>query len=123
MVDKSTTRVGLVGVGRMGANMARRLADQGFQVTVVYDVRREAATELAKELKCHAAEKLTEVTAKADFILTVVSDDMAMRDIYTAPGKNLLIGAKGCTFINFATVSPQVHYDVEAAVHHAGATT
>jgi 3-hydroxyisobutyrate dehydrogenase-like beta-hydroxyacid dehydrogenase len=114
-------KVGVVGVGRMGANMARRLADQGFQVTAVYDVRREAATELAKELKCHAAEKLAEVTAKADLILTVVSDDKAMRDVFTAPGDNLLTNATGRTFINFATVSPQVHLEVEAAAHRAGA--
>ena len=91
MSDKTTNKVGVVGVGRMGANMARRLVDQGFQVTAVYDVRREAATELAGELKCLAVEKLAEVTAKADFILTVVSDDKAMRDVFTAPGDNLLI--------------------------------
>ena len=121
MKDKKTTGIGMVGVGRMGANMARRLADQGFQVAAVYDARREAAAELAKELKCHAAEKLAEVTAKAGFVLTVVSDDQAMRDIYTAPGDNLLTVAKGRTFINFATVSPQVHLDVEAAAHRAGA--
>ena len=121
MGDTKTNRVGVVGVGRMGANMARRLADQGFQVTAVHDVRREAAAELAKELKCHAAEKLAEVTAKADFILTVVSDDKAMRDIFTAPRDNLLMGATGRTFINFATVSPQVHLDVEAAAHRANA--
>ena len=108
-------------MGRMGANMARRLADQGFQVTAVYDVRREAAAELAGELKCLAAEKLAEVTAKADFILTVVSDDQAMRNIYLAPGDNLLASATGRTFINFATVSPQAHLDVEAAAHRAGA--
>jgi len=121
MSDKKTSKIGVVGVGRMGANMARRLADQGFQVTSVYDVRRESATELAKELKCIAAEKLADVTANADFILTVVSDDKAMRDIFTAPGDNLLVGATGRTFINFATVSPQVHLDVEAAAHRAGA--
>jgi 3-hydroxyisobutyrate dehydrogenase-like beta-hydroxyacid dehydrogenase len=121
MSDKTTSKIGVVGVGRMGANMARRLVDQGFQVTVVYDVRRESATELAKELKCDAPEKLADVTAKADIILTVVTDDKAMRDVFTAPGDNLLIGAKGRTFIDFATVSPQVHHDVEAAAHKAGA--
>ncbi len=121
MSEKTTSKVGVVGVGRMGANMARRLAEKGFQVTAVYDVRREAATELAKELKCDAPEKLADVTAKSDVILTVVSDDKAMRDIYTASGDNLLVNASGRTFINFATVSPQVHHDVEAAAHKAGA--
>jgi 3-hydroxyisobutyrate dehydrogenase-like beta-hydroxyacid dehydrogenase len=105
----------------MGANMARRLAEKGFIVSAVYDVRKEAAAELAQELKCAAPEKLADVTAQSDYILTVVSDDKAMRDIYTAPGDNLLTGARGKTFINFATVSPQVHLDVEAAAHRAGA--
>jgi len=121
MSEKIKSRVGMVGVGRMGANMARRLAEKGFEVSAVYDVRREAATELAKELKCHAAEKLAEVTAKAEFILTVVSDDKAMRDIFTAAGDNLLVGGNGRIFINFATVSPQVHLDVEKAAKNAGA--
>lgn len=121
MNNKTEGKIGFVGVGRMGANMARRLADKGFAVSAVYDVRREAATELAKELHCQAADKLADVTAQSDFILTVVSDDQAMRAIYTAPGDNLLTGAAGRTFINFATVSPEVHLEVEAAAQRAGA--
>ena len=119
MSTSSSTTIGVVGVGRMGANMARRLAEKGFSVTAVYDVRREAATELAKELKCDAPAKLADVTAKASVILTVVSDDKAMRDVFTTD--NLLKSASGKTFINFATVTPQVHLDVEAAAHKAGA--
>jgi len=115
-------KIGFVGVGRMGANMARRLAERGFQVTAVYDVRREAATALAKELNCVAPEKLGDITAAADFILTVVSDDKAMRDIFTKPGDNLLANAAGKIFINFATVSPQVHHEVEAAAKKAQAS-
>jgi len=114
-------KAAVVGVGRMGANMARRLAEKGFQLTAVYDVRREAATALAAELGCKAAQTLAEVTAEADFILTVVSDDRAMRDIFTGLGDNLLTGARDRTF-NFATVSPQVHLEVEAAALRAGAS-
>jgi 3-hydroxyisobutyrate dehydrogenase len=115
-------KVGVVGVGRMGANMARRLHDKGFSVTQVYDVRQEAAEQLAVELKCHAATRLAEVTAGADVILTIVTDDQAMRDIFTAPGDNLLLDSGGKTFINFATVSPGIHCEVEAAALHAGAS-
>jgi len=107
----------------MGANMARRLADKGFKVTAVYDVRREAAAELAKELKCEAPQKLSEVTALSDYILTVITDDKAMRDIFLAPGDNLFIGAKGKTFINFATLTPQVHLEVEKAAEKTGAVS
>ena len=114
-------KVAFVGVGRMGANMARRLAEKGFQITAVYDVRREAATALAAELGCHAAQMLAEVTAEADFILTVVTDDRAMREVFTGSGHNLLVGAAGKVFINFATDSPGVHLEVEAAAKRAGA--
>jgi 3-hydroxyisobutyrate dehydrogenase len=122
MSNPVAAKIGVVGVGRMGANMARRLAEKGFAVTAVYDVRREAAVELAKELKCSAPEKLAEVTAQADYILTVVSDDTAMRNVFTAKGDNLLVGATGRTFIAFATVSPEVHLEVEAAARQAGAS-
>ena len=121
MSDQLATRIGVVGVGRMGANMARRLKEKGFQVTSVYDVRHDAAKELARELECSAPEKLATVTAQSDFILTVVSDDTAMRNIFTATDDNLLLGATGRTFVNFATVSPEIHLEVEAAAHRSGA--
>ena len=112
-------RIGMVGVGRMGANMARCLVDKGYRVTEVYDVQREAASKLGGELKAHVAANLAEVTAGADLVLTIVSDDKAMRDIFTPD--NLLAGAQGKTFINFATVTPDVHREVEAAAKKAGA--
>ncbi len=115
--------VGFVWVGRMGANMARRLKDRQFHVTAVYDANRKVATDLAGELGCAAAQDLSEVTAEADAIITVVSDDHAMREIFTAPGDNLLKNARGKLFINCATISPQVHVDLERAARAAGAQT
>jgi 3-hydroxyisobutyrate dehydrogenase-like beta-hydroxyacid dehydrogenase len=120
-MSENTPRIGLVGVGRMGSNMARRLADKGFHVATVHDVRAEAAMSLAAELKCTAAASLSEVTAAADIILTIVSDDAAMRGIFAAD--QLLKKAAGKIFINFATVSPGIHVEVEAAAKKAGAST
>src|SRR5204863_1927200 len=113
--------IGFVGVGRMGANMARRLKDRHLHVTAVYDSNRKAATELATELGCAAAQDLSEVTAEADVIFTVVTDDNAMRVIYSGSGDNLLKNARGKLFINCATISPQVHVDVEKLAEKAGA--
>ena len=36
-------RIGFVGVGRMGANMARRLKESGYEIGAVYDVNTAAA--------------------------------------------------------------------------------
>jgi 3-hydroxyisobutyrate dehydrogenase len=115
--------IGFVGVGRMGANMARRLKDRGFHVTAVYDVHRPAATTLAQELGSFASQSLGEVTASAGAIITVVSDDAAMRQIFTAPNDNLLANAQGKLFINCATISPEVHVEIEQLAHKAGAQT
>lgn len=115
--------IAFVGVGRMGANMARRLKDQGYQITAVYDAHRSTAAALAQELGSFASPSLGEVTAAADVIMTVVSDDAAMRQIFAAPDDNLLVNAAGKLFINCATITPEVHLEVEGLAQKAGAET
>ena len=115
--------IGFVGVGRMGANMARRLNDRHLHVTAVYDTNRAAATALAAELGGAAAQDLSEVTAESEVIFTVVTDDKAMREIFSGTGDNLLVNARGKLFVNCATISPQVHIDLEKLAEKAGAQT
>lgn len=122
-MSNSSTKVGVVGVGRMGSNMARRLKEQGFSVTAVYDVRPEAALTLAMEVGAEAASSLGRVTQLSDVVVTVVTDDAAMRAIYTSKKDNLLQGAQGKAFINCATLSPKVHLEVEQLARKAGART
>ena len=105
----------------MGANMARRLKDEGFAVTAVFDAFPESATKLAEELGCTAATTLAEVTASADVIITVVTDDEAMDDVFATDGDSLLTGAEGKLFINCATVSPATHVEVERRAAEARA--
>ncbi|MFO8026044.1 MAG: NAD(P)-dependent oxidoreductase [Opitutales bacterium] len=112
-------KIGIVGVGRMGANMARRLVDCGHTVSVVLDVQGEVARELAEEIGATAASDLASVTVAADIIFTVVTDDEAMRDIFAE--ENLLKEAEGKFFINCATVSPEVHEEIAVACRQAGA--
>jgi 3-hydroxyisobutyrate dehydrogenase len=114
--------IGFVGVGRMGANIARRLADLGYPIAAVYDHHENLATSLAVELGSLAAKSLPEVTAASDVIFTVVTDDAAMRGIF-AGEESLLKGAAGKLFINCATVSPGAHEAADAAASAAGAAT
>ena len=114
-------RIAFVGLGRMGANMARRLKDSGHNLTAVYDVRAEVAEALAKELGCANPLKLADVTALADVVITVVTDDKAMEKVFATKGDSLLVGAKGRVFINCATVSPATHVEVEKRANKAKA--
>src|SRR5438105_4740510 len=114
-------KIGFVGVGRMGANMARRLSEVGYPVVAVYDVRREAAQSLAQESGCEACSTLARVTALSDVVFTVVTDDTAMRRIYADKKDNLLRNAAGKVFINCATITPKVHVEVEKLAKKVGA--
>jgi len=98
----------------MGANMARRLKECGFPIEAVFDVKPTAATSLAHELGCLAADELEDVTALADVVITVVSDDRAMKRIFSG---GLLSGAKGKLFLNCATVTPAIHEWVAQKCH------
>lgn len=119
MKDK---RIGVVGLGRMGGNMARCLKDKDYTVSAVFDIRPEVTEELAGELGAEAAGTLAALTAHSDVILTVVTDDAAMNAIYFGDD-SLLTNAAGKIFINCATLSPEIHLRVETAAKAAGART
>lgn len=116
--------IAFVGVGRMGANMARCLKDAGYRIAAVYDPLTAVAESLATELECKAAASLPEVTAGADVIFTVVPDDAAMDAIFAGPGSLLEgVDASGKVFINCATISPEAHERAARAAGSAGAQT
>ena len=46
--------IGVVGVGRMGSNIARHLKDEGFSVVAVYDSVSQLANSLADEIEATA---------------------------------------------------------------------
>ncbi len=107
----------------MGANMARRLKDTGFTVTAVYDVHAPSAAALAQEIGARHAAKLADVTAAAEVIFTVVTDDAAQLGVFATSGDSLLVGAQGKIFVNCATITPKTHVEVERRARLAGAVT
>ena len=113
-----TEKIGFVGVGRMGSNMARRLKDCGYTISAVYDAYAPTAQAVAQELCCLAADDLKQVTALSDVVITVVTDDAAMKNIFNG---GLLSRAGGKLFINCATITPSVHRWVEAKAGNKGA--
>jgi 3-hydroxyisobutyrate dehydrogenase len=119
----SSPKIGFIGLGRMGGNMARRLKDTGHTLTALYDVDRALAQNLASELGTSAVTRLADVTAAADVVFTVVSDDAAQLSLFAESGDSLFVGAKGKTFINCATLTPAVHVELERRAARVGAAT
>jgi 3-hydroxyisobutyrate dehydrogenase len=114
-------KIAFVGVGRMGANMARRLKDCGYPIVAVYDLDAAAGESVARELGTVRVTRLAEVTAAADVVFTVVTDDAAQLAIFAPEGDSLLTGAPGRTFVNCATITPSTHVEIERRATAAGA--
>jgi len=114
-------KIGVVGVGRMGSNMARRLKDCGYPVAAIYDARGKVARDVAAEVGAEACKNLARVTELADVIITVVTDDAAMEKVFAEKGNSLLKNSRGKVFINCATVSPDIHILVEKRAKAVGA--
>ncbi|MDP4847059.1 MAG: NAD(P)-dependent oxidoreductase, partial [Akkermansiaceae bacterium] len=94
----------------------------GYDVAVIHDHHLPVAEAIARELDAKAVEPLADVTAAADVIFTVVTDDKAMDEIFYGED-SLLVGAEGKLFINCATVSPESHEKAAAAAEKVGAKT
>ena len=101
--------------------MARRLHECGYTAAAFFDVNPAAARALAQEIGGEVCATLARVTELSDVVLTVVTDDKAMRRIFSPRGDSLLASAAGKTFINCATVSPDVHVEVEKLARKAKA--
>ena len=57
----------------MGANIARRLSELGYEISSIYDHHHPIAEAMAEELGSVAATSFADVTALSDVIFTVVN--------------------------------------------------
>ena len=99
------------------------LKECGYAVTAVYDVHTASADSLAAEIGAKSARTLAEVTAAADVIFTVVTDDAAQLGVFAETGDSLIVRAAGKIFVNCATLTPGTHVEVERRAKAAGAVS
>jgi len=74
----NTTDYGFIGVGRMGAHMARRLLKAGFSLTV-FDTSKEATDELAKDGAQVASSALEVANATSTAFLSLPTPDIVQK--------------------------------------------
>ena len=77
-----SVKIAIVGVGRMGANMARRLKDRHHDIVAVHDTRTAVAPKIAAELGDEDSAVLSRVTALSEILYTVVPADRSARAIF-----------------------------------------
>ncbi len=97
-------RVGVAGLGRMGAPMARNLARAGFALTV-WNRTPDAARAFADETGCAVAATPRELAAASDVVVTMLADDAASDAVHLGPEGLFAAGAR-CVFLEMGTMSP-----------------
>jgi 3-hydroxyisobutyrate dehydrogenase-like beta-hydroxyacid dehydrogenase len=113
------TKIGFIGLGAMGSRIAGRILN-GHEV---YGTNRTAA-KAAQLMKQGMAWRDTprEVTAEAEVIFSMVTDDAALKAIAEGPD-GILAGLKpGQVYVDMSTVSPRASRDVAERASALGAS-
>lgn len=95
-------KIGIIGTGLMGSNLARCLAGKGYEV-YLYNRTLSKAIELAKELNCNIANSIPELIDHVDMSLLTITGDEALLDVVS----NIIFSKNtNSIVINLSTVTP-----------------
>jgi 3-hydroxyisobutyrate dehydrogenase-like beta-hydroxyacid dehydrogenase len=120
MAATAATRIGFVGLGHMGGNMAGRLLDAGYPV---YGAARNQ--ERHKPLVHDGLqwrETPRDVARAVDIVFTSLPDDGVLDVVASGPDGVLAGLAAGKIWVDMSTVSPGASRELAARVHSLGAT-
>lgn len=112
-------RIGFIGLGTMGAPMARNLVRAGHALTV-FDVR-PAAVEALVQGGAHGARSIAEVCLASEFVFTSLPGNAELLDVYL--GSEGIAGAvrADTVCIDTSTVLPSVTRKAGSALAQRGA--
>lgn len=110
--------VGVIGLGAMGAPMARNLLKGGHTVTV-YARRAEAMEAIVNE-GAHPAASPADVASRSDVTITMVIDTRAVEEVTLGPG-GIVEGAQpGSVVVDHSTIDPDGARRIAAALESRG---
>jgi L-threonate 2-dehydrogenase len=110
------TRVGMIGLGKMGLPIARNLTERGFEVI---GYRRHPTPELAAAGGT-AVDSAAEVARRADVLLSILPGAQDVEEIVCGPGGTLTALRPGTVHIEMSTVDVDRKAKVRDAVRARG---
>ena len=113
-------KIGIAGTGRMGAAIGLRLMDVGHELTV-WNRTPGKTGELAAAGAKVAATPAALVDA-VEVVITMLTDEKSIEDLYHRPQGLLAGNAKGRIFIEMSTVRPQVERALAEKIRQKGGT-
>ena len=98
-------KAGFIGLGNMGSRIAQRLLDHGYQLSV-YDMDLAKADAIAAHGGV-VAKNILELARTADVLLSCLTNDEAVRSVFTGP-EGVFAGARsGTVVLEMSTISPE----------------
>jgi 3-hydroxyisobutyrate dehydrogenase len=98
-------KVGVCGIGRMGAALAERLIETGHDVTVWN--RTASSCDPLKTMGASVAASPAKLAETSEITLVIVSDDAAQAAVYGAPDGLASVNLRGRILIDMSTVSEE----------------
>src|SRR3989449_9349869 len=117
-LDKENCPIGFLGIGNMGSRHGKRLLDHGYQL-IAYNRSREAAEALTK-YGATVAYTIAELASKADVILSSLTNDDAVKRVYTNPQGVFAYARRGSAVIEMSTVLPATSRTLYDLSHESG---
>lgn len=111
--------VGFIGLGTMGAPMARNILKKGHALTVL-DVNPSAVQALVAQGAASAATP-REVAARSDIVITMLPDAPDVERVALGPDGVVAGLARGAIYVDMSTIDPQTTRRVGEAVEARGA--
>ena len=112
-------RIGVAGLGKMGAAIAARLIGCGHDV-IVWNRSAEKAKPLA-DAGAKVASSPADLAAQADAIITILTDASAIEAVYHGASGLLSADVNGKLFVEMSTVRPQTEIALAERVRDKGA--
>ena len=112
-------KIGFIGLGHMGGNMAVRLLDAGYEVYGVDGSRPRRLVRLHDQMRWRTTPR--DVADVADVVFTSLPDDGVLEAVASGPGGLLAGLAAGKIWVDMSTVSPRVSRGIAARVDAVGA--
>jgi 3-hydroxyisobutyrate dehydrogenase-like beta-hydroxyacid dehydrogenase len=117
-LSKENTRLGFIGIGNMGSRIAKRLLDHGYQL-IAYNRSRKSAEALV-EYGATVADSIAELASAADVILSSLTNDDAVKGVYTNPEGVFAHISRGSAIIEMSTVLPATSRELYVLSREAG---
>jgi 3-hydroxyisobutyrate dehydrogenase len=114
----NTTKIGWIGLGKMGVPMSQNLVKAGYPVAVYNRSKEKEDALKAKGVATAASPR--DLIKRSEVIIMMVTDDKAIHDIFNGDQGLLAEKTTGKIIINMSTVSPAISREMAALCEKEG---